>query len=63
MVHEWKEDQASLPICIKHKLLSVTASHNISKAEVIHTDARCPDPAGMHDFGKYVLLSFCKQLN
>ena len=46
MVCEWKEDQASLPIRIKHKLLPVTASHNISKAEVIHMDARCPDPAG-----------------
>ncbi len=48
MVCEWKEDQASLPIRIEHKLLPVTASHNISKAEVIHVDARCPNPACKH---------------
>lgn len=48
MVHEREEDQASLPIRVKHKLLPVAAPHNISKAEVIYTDARCPDPAGKH---------------
>jgi len=56
MAYEWKEDQASLPIRIKHKLLPVTASHNISKAEVIHMDARCPNPASKHGLAICVFI-------
>lgn len=45
VVQQWEEDQAPLPIRIKHKLLSVAAPHNISKAEVIDADARRSDSA------------------
>lgn len=51
MLLQREEDESSLPICIKHKLFLVTASHNIFKTESA-LNARCPFPVRITPCGQ-----------